>query len=681
MMTMIIRHSASALFLFSCASLSFAQTHLNHDLPIELVEVSATATHGDGEQLLSSAPVTRPVHDAGELLRSVTGMTALRRGGRGFDPIIRGQSRANLNVIANGAFNYGACPGRMDPPSTYISSDSFDSVRVIKGHRSVVYGAGGSGGTLLFEHQRPDFSDSPVRGEITAGYTGNSDLRSSSADIATGNEQAYLRVFGSKKRSDNYRDGGGDTVASAFQSDSFGIVAGADITASDYLEINHERAFEDDVWYAGNGMDAPYADSESSSLRWHHHAPIGPIDSLELTLYRSDVVHLMDNYTVRQRNTMANGMAAPSSSDTWGGRLLAGIERDSYQLQMGLDYRANARKALLYMDAGKDGQYEMLLSRMWPDAELRQRGVFAELDYRLSNVDTLRIGTRYDQFNAAARSANVTTGMMGSATPAALYANAYGVDARPREREGISAVLGWDRQLSEQLLLSSNLSRSLRAPDSSELWMARSAMGSTWIGNPALDPELHQQLDISLIGNHEQSQWSVTVFGDEVHNYIERYETAAGDRYRNISASLYGAEFDASRTLGESLRAGISLSYTRGEGDNGDLAQIAPLEARVKIDYERERWAVGAEWLIADRQSHFNSAVDVDSATPGFAVLHVFGHWQLTDALLLEAGIENLFDRRYAYHVNAGNADPFTPDALRVNEPGRQSWIKLRYRF
>ena len=51
-------------------------------------------------------------------------MTALRRGRRSFEPIIRGQNQSKLNIISNGAFNYGARPGRMDPPTTYIGIDS-----------------------------------------------------------------------------------------------------------------------------------------------------------------------------------------------------------------------------------------------------------------------------------------------------------------------------------------------------------------------------------------------------------------------------------------------------------------------------------------------------------------------------------------------------------------------------
>ncbi|WP_162300081.1 TonB-dependent receptor domain-containing protein [Kineobactrum sediminis] len=669
------------------ASLTLAATSLatassgpeiDHSLAIELVEVTAKSLSRD--ELSSEAPVTRPTHDAGELLRSVTGMTALRRGGRGFDPIIRGQSQANLNIIANGAFSYGACPGRMDPPSTYIGVDSFDSVSVIKGHRSVIYGAGGSGGTLLFEHRRPELSAAGFTGSITSGYTGNSDLKNLGADLAAGNDRGYLRLFGARKRSGNYRDGNGNPVASAFDSETIGLVAAIDINPRSTLEINHERASEEDIWYAGNGMDAVYADSASTTVKWRQRQ-LGPVDELEVTLYRSDVDHLMDNYTVRNRNTVADGMAAPSTSDTWGGRVLAILLRDDHEWRFGLDHRANDRGANLYMDRGTDGSYDMLVARIWPDVRQRQTGLFAELDRRINARDTLRLGLRLDTFESRAADATISTGMMGSATPATLYREFYGSAAGDQDDMGVSAVVGWDRTFANNMLFSVNLSRSVRTPDASEQWIARRAGGAFWVGDPELAAEIHHQLDLTLMRSQGALDWTATVFVDEVADYIERYQDGNADLYRNSGATLYGTELDGSLHITDALEARLGLSWTRGTGDNGDLAQIAPLEARLNLDYRQGTWGIGAEWVGSARQTHFNPAIDVDEPTAGFGVLHLYGHWNVNTDLIVEAGVENLFDRNYAYHVNAGNADPFYPDAVRVNEPGRQSWVKLRYQF
>lgn len=654
----------------------------NHDMAIELVEVVAEASSDATDiKLFSEAPLTRPIHDAGELLRSVNGMGAARRGGRGFEPIIRGQSQNRINVITNGAYNFGACPGRMDPPSTYVGFDSFDQVSVIKGNRSVIYGAGGSGGTLIFEHQRPEFGANGYTGKLAAGHTSNSDINSISADVAVGNDRAFVRLFAENKSSENYEDGDGRTVSSAFDSNSVGIIAGGDLTDADYLELSFERANEDDIWYAGNGMDAPYADSEMVRLKWEHNAAIGVLDNSELTVYRSDVSHLMDNYSLRARNMMPNGMAAPSSSDTWGGRLMGRIETANTEWRLGMDYKANDRSATLYMDAGKNGSYDMLVSRMWPDIEQRQMGIFTEVDYQYDEDDMLRVGLRYDDFSSETTSATVSTGMKGSATPVVLYQTFYGTNSDEMTSGDIGWVLGWDRQLDQRKLLSVNLSRSVRTPDASENFMARSAGGNFWVGNPDINPEAHQQLDVTVISRHGDKHWSATVFWDEVSDYIERYKNGTATLYRNTDASLRGVELEAASPLTESLSLRAALSYTRGDGDNGDLGQISPLEARVNLDYSRTDWAIGAELIMADRQEHIDEDNDVAEDTVGFGVLNLFGNWRVQENLVMEAGVENVFDKTYAYHVNTSSSDPFDPTAIRVNEPGRQYWVKMRYSF
>ena len=665
----------------SAVSLASQFVLADHDLPIELVEVTDKQHDQNIEKLFSDTPLTKPTHDAGELLRSVTGMTALRRGGRGFDPIVRGQSQSNLNVIANGGFSFGACPGRMDPPSTYVGIDSFDSVSVIKGHRSVIYGSGGSGGTLLFEHERPDFGKSGVKGSLSTGYTDNSGLKNLAADIAMGNDSSYVRVFGSNKRGGNYEDGNGNDVASAFDSDSFGIVVGTDLGDADYVQLAFERSFEDDVWYAGNGMDAVFADSRNITAKWLHQEKLWLFNEINLTVYKSDVEHLMDNYSVRERTMMPNGAAAPSASDTQGGRLLLTIDGDNSQWHFGLDHKANDQKAELYMDVGKDGSYNMLMARMWPDVELRQSGLFAELDYTVSGDDTLRLGLRWDEFEARALSSSAPAGMMGSATPANLYQRYYAAADDKQKDDGLSVVLGWDRRLNHNLLLSANLSRSVRAPDVTEQWIARAARGRFWVGNPEINAETHQQLDLSLISNGANEGWSATLFYNNVDDFIERYQQGPATLYRNIDAKLYGLELDANFVLASNLTARIGVSYTRGDGDNGDLAQISPVEARMNFDYTRERWAMGVEWLVSAKQTHFDPDVDVAEETRGFGVVHVYAHWSVTKHIVLEAGVENFLDSAYAYHVNAGNADPFNPDAVRVFEPGRQGWLKARYQF
>ena len=94
---------------------------------------------------------TRNAVDGGDLLKNINGVNAIRRGGHGLDPVIRGQSDQRLNTFLDGAMVYGACSSKMDPASTYANVNNYDSVTVIKGTQSVLFGAGGPGGAVSFK--------------------------------------------------------------------------------------------------------------------------------------------------------------------------------------------------------------------------------------------------------------------------------------------------------------------------------------------------------------------------------------------------------------------------------------------------------------------------------------------------------------------------------------------------
>jgi len=81
-----------------------------------------------------------------------------------------------------------------------------------------------------------------------------------------------------------------------------------------------------------------------------------------------------------------------------------------------------------------------------------------------------------------------------------------------------------------------------------------------------------------------------------------------------------------------------------------------------------------------DNDAATGSAVDA-RATPGLAILNLRGSWRLGPQQQLRFGVSNLFDRTYAEHLNRANVDPFNPQAVQVNEPGRSIWAKVQVRF
>jgi len=60
-------------------------------------------------------------------------ISIVRRSGIANDIILRGQKKDNINILIDAAKIYGACPNRMDPPTSHVLTNNIESIKVIEG--------------------------------------------------------------------------------------------------------------------------------------------------------------------------------------------------------------------------------------------------------------------------------------------------------------------------------------------------------------------------------------------------------------------------------------------------------------------------------------------------------------------------------------------------------------------
>jgi len=177
----------------------------------------------------------------------------------------------------------------------------------------------------------------------------------------------------------------------------------------------------------------------------------------------------------------------------------------------------------------------------------------------------------------------------------------------------------------------------------------------------------------------------VVLFHDWVSDYILRDKLGNNhEGYRNVSARLWGAELAGRYALLDSLILDGSLAYVhdRNTDDNRNLAQIPPLNGQITLYYRPGVWHAGARSRFSARQSHIDTASGLDTIkTPAWAVLDLYAGYQLHPQVELRVGIDNLFDRDYAEHVNRAYSGMFGDPSDRVHEPGRTAWAKVNVSF
>ncbi|MBL3600277.1 MAG: TonB-dependent copper receptor [gamma proteobacterium endosymbiont of Lamellibrachia anaximandri] len=640
--------------------------------------------------------------DAADLLRSIPGVSGARMGGRGIEPIIRGQSQNRLNILLDGAYIHGGCPNRMDPPTAYSAMESYDSVTVIKGSQTVLYGGGGSGGTVLFERGVPEFDEGDhFKGRVDAGYKSNSGTKEISADLAAGAETGYVRGVVGYKDADNYEDGDGQEVRSAFTTYSGNLTAGYTPDKDTRVELNLEANRERDVFFSGANMDSPESDSDNIRLKFDRQASVGPFTALEANIYKTDVTHLMDNYSLRERTAMTNAKT-PTTSDTLGGRASGDLMFGNKVLTLGVDYQKNDRDAerLIAADMMLTTDPTIVQSIMWPGAELAQSGFFAELSMPMNQDDSLKAGIRYDKVDASISRGSEKPQVGMSPTPNDLYARYYSQTSESSDENNLGGFLRYEHAIGNGNLFA-GVSRSVRTADASERYIAsfmRSPTGAVldWVGNPELDPETHHQIEAGIeVGG---GVWSsgFTAYYNDVSDYILRDRARGQDGillangtatiYRNVEARFYGLEWEGSYSISNSLSGRASLAYVNAENttDSRPIAQIAPLEMTLGADYTISSWDLGGTVRANAEQTRADiidgSGQDVGE-TAGWVVLDLYGSYAVAESANVRFGVNNLFDKTYAYHVNRANLDPFSPEAIQVNEPGRELWLKGSVKF
>lgn len=653
------------------------------DHPLKLAPVVVTGVHQQTPLTLVTDPKNPrqpiPASDAGDYLKSLPGFSAIRGGGTNSDPVLRGLFGSRLALLNNGGEMLGACPSRMDSPSSYIAPETFDRLTVIKGPQSVAWGPGNSAGTILFERDPEALSEPGQRLDLSA-VTGSASRRDLLLDGAIGGPTGYLRVTGNRSRADDYRDGNGDRVPARWDKWNADLAMGFTPDSDTLVELTLGRG-DAEARYAGRGMDGSQFERDSAGLRFTRELADSGLTGMSAQLYYNYADHVMDNYSLRTPPTsgmMAGPMATNVDRRTLGARLSTDWLWQAWSVELGADAQRNRHRT---RSAAGEGAYRQL--RWLEDARFSQYGVFAEATYS-ANTDRQWIsGLRLDRHSARDGREQTGSGMMVMPNPS----------AGQRRSETLPAgFVRLEQRLSDQLLGYVGVGHVQRFPDYWELFSPRVAPLGEANAFTGIDPERTTQLDMGLQYAQEGRQAWVSAYAGRIDDYILFTYPAAGgmphqnSRADNVDARIMGAELGGVYPLSAQWTLDGSMAFAWGKNrDNGrPLPQMPPLDAQLGLTWAADSWSFGGllrgvagQGRTATNQGNVVGRDLGDSS--GFAVASVHAAWKASEQLRLSSGIDNLFNRAYSEHLNmAGNAGfGFPADPTRINEPGRTWWVKL----
>ncbi len=651
------------------------QTYAEADIPSISVE-GTELSDVSGEQVKSA-----DLADA--LTRNVPSISLIRRSGIANDVILRGQNKDNINILIDNAKIYGACPNRMDPPTSHILTNNIESIDIIEGPYDVE-NFGTLSGAVKVKTKKPE---EDLHGEVSVNF-GSWNYQKQAMSFSGGNEQVRGLVSISNESSDQYEDGDGNTFAEQIDNLNLSGMAAMVQYQDKYRDLeayqkqtfmgkfyfnlidNHEMAVSytanrsDDVLYPSSKMDALYDDSNMLNLDYSI-KNIGSFSKrLDFQYYHSDVVHPMSNkYRMASGPGSINEVVSKLTTDMDGFKIKNAFDIDpSMEANIGLDisqrnwdgkYIGSGSKAVVNGRKSID------------DVDTDNTAVFAELEKRYNNF-TLKLGARYDDV---------------SITPDGMQ--------QSNDYNYFSGFANGTYMVNNSTSIFGGFGKSSRVPDARELyWKMSSGMEG---GTPDLDKTDNYEIDFGIENNFDRLTLKTKFFHSWLKDYIHYNASKMKNNQENIDATIYGFDVTGMYSFTDELYLDFGVAYQRGKKDkpltgqtDRDLANIPPAKLNLGLNYDyMANGTAKVEVVAADTWKNYDED-NGEQEISSYAIMNLKARHNLTRNFEVTAGIDNVFDKTYAVNNTYEDLILLTDgfgDVMKMNEPGRYYYINAAFKF
>ncbi|MCO5145445.1 MAG: TonB-dependent hemoglobin/transferrin/lactoferrin family receptor [Aquamicrobium sp.] len=601
-------------------------------------------------------------------------------------------------------------------PMTGISdgTNSFDfsslsAIDVVRGADSSRLGAGALAGGLLMRTLEPDdlIEDGRDWGGISkVGYDSSDRSVAGSLAIAKRFESTSFLFQGAYKKGHERDNKGTDDI--------YGVTRTkpnpADIDQSNLLfKVRHDlegghrigmtaeryrldndfelKTMQNSLYQydQGWGFESTHRDRVSLDYRYEAPSEGGLIDAAALTLYWQKL----------NKNAGSDGIRTSDSA-----RYLRDndVEESSYGLTGGLLSTFNTGNLAHEVRFG--GTLQFLQTEQFMTG-LPASSVLNKAD--MPHVSGTKLGLYLDD--------RIGLGDSGFALTPGLRLDWY--DYEPKAAPGytgplvskdgmrISPKLLATYQMTPQTELFAQWSMAYRAPSIDEYYIYYPSSFYEVRGNIDLKPETGHGFEIGA--NYESGDLSgkLTVFHNRYRNFIEGYQVSGAPlimSWRNVGeVEISGIELKARKDFANGFYLSGALSYAYGKNKTDDtiLNSIAPFKAIIGIGYERENWGVDLTGIFAGHMREDGPQMDPQTGTPyetfdapGYGIANLTGWWEpeQVKGLRIQAGVYNLFDRKYWNGVAVRGVDPTTQSRSNqpvdfYSEPGRTFKVSLTHKF
>ncbi|MEN8178272.1 MAG: TonB-dependent receptor [Pseudomonadota bacterium] len=626
------------------------------------------------------------------LTKKVPSISIVRRSGIANDIILRGQKKDNINILIDNAKVHGACPNRMDPPTSHVLTNNIEGIEITEGPYDVE-NFGTLSGAVKITTKEPEKG---FGGEINLNV-GSWGYRKGALSLHGGTDKVRALVSVSAETSEQYEDGDGNNFAEqienyvgnstskenykeeyrdmdAYDKRTFMGKVFVDFTEDQELGLSYTANRSDDVLYPSSKMDALYDDSDIINVDYKIRNLGEYSKQLDVQYYLSKVEHPMSTfYRVSSTNPM--NPTTPNSDNEVISKLTTRAEGVKVKNTVGLSDTTDLKIGADFSKRNWDGDYEIkgMMSKYdgivsIDDVDTTNSAVFAEVEQNYDNFN-LRVGARYDDTTIE------PTGTVGQ---------------QSNEYRSLGGFIFGTYQANGSTKLFGGVGRASRVPDARELYFRN--MRGVELGTPTLDQTTNTEIDFGVESNFESLTLKAKLFHSWLTDYIYFNSSNPKNKFENIDATIYGLDIGGSYFATDDLYLDFGLAYQRGKKDepltgqtDKDLAEIPPMKVNLALNYEyMPNSSARMEVIYADDWDDFD-ADNGEQKLDSYTVVNLKVNHELTKSIELTAGVDNVFDKTYAVSNTYNDlillTDGLTDEVILMNEPGRYFYLNGTYKF
>lgn len=596
------------------------------------------------EVLKINPRTTKKTSNFTEVLTKIPGVDMISKGNGVAKPVIRGLSMNDILLLNNGVRFENYQYSNHHP--TGIDEFGIESVEIIKGPASLLYGSDAIGGVINFIKEKP----API-GSITGDY--NLQLHSNTLGMSNnlGIKGASKKFFGGvrvgQKTNSDFLQGGGNFVPNSRFNEA---------------SIKTNIGFTDKV-----GTFKLYYDFNNQKLGLVEDEAVEAITKRERKnkiWYQEFNTHILSS----QNRLYLGRFKLDLNSAFQNTELIHFGDVDEYELQMQLATLTYDTK--LHFPSRNNSEYiigfqgfnqknKNINNRetiLLPNATTNNYSLFGLVQQVLFTKLKLQAGLRYD-------SKDISTSTVGTATNPEEYR--VGIN---KSFNSFSGSLGATYNYSDELLFRVNFAAAYRTPNLAELTSNGQHELRYEVGDQNLIAENAYETDVSLHYHKSNLTLDVAAFYNSVNNYIfiapTGETTATGMdiyRYKQANSALTGGEIGLHLhpEVIDWLHFETTFASVIGQQKNGDYLPFIPAhKLRFEFRGEKEKVLFFRKALAAVNSTtalkQRNTAPD-ETTTSGYTIidLNVGGNIQLKNqTVTLILSVNNLFDKKYIDHLS-----------------------------